>query len=131
MKKIVSCLVASLVGLSLASAQTTKTLNPFATFGPNGDGSVNPGQSIGISPALVQPVYISAQGTPTAWFTGEATQDVRATGSTNGFNMRGITYDPTSGNLILCDTHEGSGGTVGGAGALSPFSAIYIIDRDA
>jgi len=117
-----------LVAIVSTSAQTTFTLNGYSSFGPNGDGSVNPGQSIGTSPALAQPVLISAQGTPTAWFSGEDLQDQRPTGSTNGFNMRGIVYDPTSGNLILCDTHVGSGGTVGGSGALGPFSAIYILD---
>ena len=128
LSRVLTSFVIAATTFSIANAATTFTLNPFATFGPNGDGSVNPGQSIGISPSLAQPVLISAQGTPSAWFTGEAAQDQRTTGSTNGFNMRGITYDPTSGNFILCDTHEGSGGTVGGAGALSPFSAIYILD---
>jgi hypothetical protein len=117
-----------LVALISASAQTTFTLNGYTSFGPNGDGSVNPGQSIGTSPVTTYPVLISAQNTPSAWFPGEDLQDQRPTGSTNGFNMRGIVYDPTSKNLILCDTHVGSGGTVAGGGALSPFSAIYIMD---
>jgi hypothetical protein len=44
--------------------------------------------------------------------------------------MRGLTYDPISGNVIFVDTHEGSGGTVGGNGVISPYSAIYILDAN-
>src|SRR5437763_16939571 len=102
-----------------AHAQTTFTLNPLSSFGSRGDGSVQPGDSIGTSPLTAYSVLISAQNTPAAWFPNEAIQDPRATGSTNGFNMRGLAYDAVSGNLIFCDTHEGSGGTVGGSGALS------------
>ena len=52
---------------------------------------------MGNSPATGLPVIISAPGVISAWNPGEATYDTRTTGSTNGFNMRGITYDPTSG----------------------------------
>src|ERR1051325_11987577 len=40
--------------------------------------------------------------------------------------MRGVTYDPTSGNVIFCDTHSGSGGQA----TNFPWSAIYILDGD-
>ena len=123
------CSLISLINMAIvlaAGAQTTFTLNPFFPFGPNGDGSVNPGQSIGTSPVTGLPVYISAQSTPgnIAWNPGETTYDVRSAGSTNGFNMRGLTWDAVSGNLIFCDTHVGSGGSA----TNFPWSAIYILD---
>jgi hypothetical protein len=120
------CLTATIV-----HAATTFTLNPLSTFGGTpfrGDGSIQPGDSMGFSPLTGYEVLVSAPTVTNAWFPNEPVQDQRPTGSTNGFNMRGLTYDPTSGNLIFVDTHEGSGGTVGGAGALSPYSAIYILD---
>ena len=46
-----------------------------------------------------------------AWYPGEPIQDTRATGSTNGFNMRGLSWDPVSKNVVFVDTHLGSGGT--------------------
>src|SRR2546426_4926917 len=89
----------------LLRVQTTFTLNPLSTFGngasgTNVPGSIQPAESLGISPLTGFTVYVTAQNTPSAWYVGETNQDTRASGSTNGFNMRGITYDPTSGNLI-------------------------------
>lgn len=117
---------------TIANAATTFTLNPFFTFGGTpfrGDGSIQPGDSIGFSPLTGYEVLISAGPNYTnAWFPGEPAQDIRPTGSTNGFNMRGLTWDAVSGNLIFVDTHEGSGGTVSGSGVISPYGAIYILD---
>src|SRR5262249_25116149 len=121
-----------LVGSLSASAQTTFTLNPAITFGARGDGSIQPvaspgtSDSLGTSPMTGLSVLISAPGATSAWNPNETTIDQRATGSTNGFNMRGLTYDPVSGNLIFVDTHTGSGGS----NSVSPFSAIYILDAN-
>lgn len=41
------------------------------------------------------------------------------------FNQRGMAYDPASQNLVLVDTHTGSGGN---GGNLTNESAIYILD---
>ncbi|HEU0040552.1 MAG TPA: hypothetical protein VFR76_14900, partial [Verrucomicrobiae bacterium] len=111
-------------------AQTTWTLNPLTSFGTRGDGSIQPGDSIGTSPLTGNNILISAPGATNAWQPGETVQDQRPTGSTNGFNMRGLTYDPVSGNLVFCDTHLGSAGSVGGAGVISPYSAIYVLDAN-
>src|SRR5439155_8299101 len=89
-------------------AQTTFTLNQFTPFGSRGDGSIQPGDSIGTSPLTGFNVLISAPTVSNAWFTGETVQDQRTGGSTNGFNMRGLAYDGVSGNLIFVDTHLGS-----------------------
>jgi hypothetical protein len=120
---------------SAANAANTLALNPYFTFGVRGDGSIQPGDSLGTSPMTGYQVLISAPNTPAAWYINptnsalnETNLDVRATGSTNGFNMRGITYDPTSGNVLLVDTHLGSAGSVGGGGTNSPFCAIYVLD---
>jgi hypothetical protein len=107
-------------------AQTTWTLNPLTSFGTRGDGSIQPGDSIGTSPVTGYNVLVSAPGITNAWFPGETAYDQRPTGSTNGFNMRGLTYDPVSGNLIFCDTHEGSGGS----STNFPWSAIYILNAN-
>src|SRR5438046_2943685 len=88
---------------SIASAQTTFTLNGLSSFGSRGDGSIQPGDSIGTSPLTSYTVLISAPGVTAAWFPGEITQDVRPTGSTNGFNMRGLAFDSVSGNLVFVD----------------------------
>lgn len=129
-----SVLFATAAALNL-SAQTTFTLNPLGSFGTgasgtNTAGSIQPSESLGISPLTGFTVYVSAQNTPIALYPGETVQDARTTGSTNGFNMRGITYDPTSGNLIMCDTHLGSAGSVGGGGVISPYCGIYILDAN-
>jgi hypothetical protein len=119
---------------SIANAATTFTLNGLGTFGPRGDGSVQPvsnvgfpagvSDSIGFSPYTGYEVRITAQGTTNAWFPNEGLIDARTGGSTNGFNMRGLTYDPVSGNVILVDTHSGTSGS----NSLSPFSGIYVLD---
>ena len=123
-----SVLIFTLFALAVQGA-TTFTLNPMTTFGGTpfrGDGSIQPGDSMGISPLTGYEVFVSAPTVTSAWFPGETAQDVRPTGSTNGFNMRGLTYDPTSGNLIFIDTHEGSGGSAN----ISPYSGIYILDAN-
>ena len=88
-----------------SQAASTFTLNPLFNFGSGAtpfraDGSIQPGDSMGFSPATGLEVKISAPGVTNAWYPGEATYDTRASGSTNGFNMRGLTFDPVSGNLI-------------------------------
>ena len=44
----------------LASAQTTFTLDPLSSFGGRGDGSIQPGDVIGINPKSGNTVAISA-----------------------------------------------------------------------
>src|SRR5439155_16111420 len=118
--------------VSIGNAATTFTLNPFSTFGTRGDGSIQPvadpfvSDSIGLSPYTGFEVRISAPGATNWYAPGEATYDTnRPTGSTNGFNMRGLTYDPVSGNVILVDTHSGSGGngaaSPGGSGGITKY----------
>jgi hypothetical protein len=116
---------------TIANGATTFTLNPYSSFGGipfRGDGSIQPGDSMGFSPLTGYEVLVSAPTVTNAWFSGEPAQDQRTTGSTNGFNMRGVTWDPVTHNLIFCDTHEGSAGTVTGNGIISPYAAIYILD---
>jgi len=123
--------------LQLSYAASTFTLNPLYTFGPNSDGSIKPGQSIGISPITGNDVQISAPATtfnsntvyygvqpgdPTGQNTTNAVTNIVASttnitititnypNATNGFNMRGLAYDPITSNLIFVDTHAGSGG---------------------
>ena len=66
------------------TAQTTYTLNPLTSFGVRGDGSIQPGDAIGISPYTTYNVLISAPGVTNAWFPNETVQDQRTGGSTNG-----------------------------------------------
>src|SRR5438046_2099781 len=91
-------------------AQTTFTLNPLSTFGngasgTNIPGNIQPGESVGTSPINGNNVIVSAQGI--------GVQPGDAPPSTNGFNMRGLSFDPISGNLVFVDTHGGSGGSLG------------------
>ena len=46
----------------LQAQPTTFTLNPLTTFGTRGDGSIQPGDSIGISPITGNDIQISAPG---------------------------------------------------------------------
>src|ERR1051325_7192764 len=87
-------------------AQSNFTLNPLTTFGGNADGSIRPGD---------QP-WVSGPGT--------TPQPGDLPGATNGFNQRGISYDPVSGSLVYVDTHSGSGGS----DTLVPNAGIYILD---
>jgi len=108
--------------LTAVNAQTTYTLDAPASFGTRGDGSIQPDDSIGTNPQSGNDIKISAPG-------GHGIQSGDSTAapiSTNGFNMRGLTYDPISGNLIFVDTHTGSGG----AQVMPPNSAIYILDSN-
>jgi hypothetical protein len=115
--------------LIIQAQPTTFTLNPLTTFGGTpfrGDGSIQPGDSMGMSPLTGNNIVVSAPGI-NFFQPGESAYDLRTGGScTNGFNMRGLTHDPTSGNLIFCDTHSGSGGSV----TNFPWSAIYILDAN-
>ncbi|HZM02060.1 MAG TPA: hypothetical protein VFC44_03465 [Candidatus Saccharimonadales bacterium] len=106
-----------LASLTMAQAQTTFTLDPLTSFGIRGDGSIQPGDSIGTNPQSGNNVLISASG-------GYGIQPGDLAGGTNGFNMRGIAYDSISGNLVFVDTHEGSGGSAN----MVPNAAIYILD---
>src|SRR6266705_651002 len=125
------------IAVSLSHAATTFTLNSLNTFGGipfRGDGSIQPvvapgtSDSMGFSPYTGYEVRISAPGATNSWYPGETTQDQRPTGSTNGFDMRGLAWDAVSGNLIFVDTHLGSGGTPGGNGVISPYMGIYVLD---
>jgi hypothetical protein len=104
-----------------ASAQTTYTLNPLTSFGGRGDGSIQPGDSIGTSPVTGHTIQISAPFTAGVAY---GVQPGDLNGATNGFNMRGIAYDPVSGNLIFVDTHAGQGGSA----TMVPNAAIYVLD---
>src|SRR5258707_10150521 len=117
---LVTCILTCLAGP--APAQTTFTLNPLSSFGSRGDGSVQPGDSIGTSPQSGFDIKISAQGVGIQ----PGDTDVRGTGSTNGYNMRGIAYDPISGKVILVDTHAGQAGSP----IMSNNAAIYVLDPD-
>src|SRR6476469_1912786 len=101
--RLLSCLLL-FTSLCVSNAATTFKLNPLFNFGSTADpvrfdGSIQPGDNIGTSPATGLPVYIT--GVPAqapvgitltnTWNPGETTYDQRAAGSTNGFNMRGLT----------------------------------------
>src|SRR5438046_5907374 len=72
----------------LANAQNNYTLNPLITFGPHADGSIQPGDSVGV-----------------------LTLD-------NAFNQRGLSCDPLTTNLVFVDTHSGSGGSTNVQGGI-------------
>src|ERR1035437_2369081 len=98
-------LVIALHCAATARAQTNFPLNGLSSFGApvRYDGSIRPGDSIGINPQTGNSVAISAPG-------GYGIQPGDAQISTNGFNMRGLAYDPITGKLIFVDTNEGTGG---------------------
>src|SRR5438874_13163407 len=78
--------------LPIANAQNHYTLNSRTSFGGNGAGSVPPGDSIGL-----------------------LTFDT-------GFNQRGIACYPLTTNLVIVDTHSGSGGSSVVTGN------VYVVD---
>ncbi len=129
MKKIFffSLCVAITLSLATARGQTAFTLNPLTSFGRS-DGSIQPGDSIGTSPTTGNNIQISAQTiittTTTNTYGVQPGDSIAAPNSTNGFNMRGLSYDPVSGNLVFVDSHTGSGG----ASAVPPNAAIYVLD---
>src|SRR5436190_21620285 len=86
--------------VSIAKAQNNFSLNPSFLFGPHTDGSIRPGDSIGLSPINGNDVQISAPG-----YGVQPGDSTAAPISTNGFNMRGLAYDPVSANLVFVDTH--------------------------
>jgi hypothetical protein len=119
--KTLTRLFLATVLVTVAGAQpTTFTLNPLASFGGRGDGSIQPGDSIGTSPLTGNDVKISALG----GFGIQPGDSVSAPISTNGFNMRGLAWDPVSGNLVFVDTHTGQNG----ATFMVPNSAVYILN---
>ncbi len=105
------------LSLTAVNAQTTYTLDAAGSFGSRGDGSIQPDDSIGTNPQSGNDIKISAPG-------GHGVQPGDATISTNGFDMRGMTYDPVTGHLVFVDTHTGSGGSQ----TMATNSAIYILD---
>jgi hypothetical protein len=127
MKKLAAyaALVVTLTSIQ-ANAQSTYTLNPLNNFGTQGDGSIRPGDSIGTNPQSGNDIKISAQA-------GVGQQPGDSTAGPNsiaGFNMRGLSADPVTGNLILVDTHTGSGGVTNGGVLVPPNAAIYVLNRD-
>lgn len=122
MNTVLSRVVALFVFLTLISvnAQTSYTLDSASDFGTHGDGSIRPGDIIGTNPQNGNTVYISSLNN-----VGAQTGDLTANpNQTNGFNQRGMTYDNVTGHLIFVDTRTGSGG----ASAMPPNSAIYVLD---
>src|SRR4051812_4625264 len=97
--------------LSLVRGQATFTLNPLNTFGTGASGTntagyIQPGESLGLSPINGNNVVVSSLG-----YGVQPGDSATAPVSTNGFNMRGLSYDPVSGNLVLVDTHTGQSGS--------------------
>jgi hypothetical protein len=123
-KSLLPIVLAFAFSMIAADAQTTFTLNPLSSFGSRGDGSIQPGDSIGTSPRTGNNVQISAQTVQGVSYGVQPGDSTAAPISTNGFNMRGLSYDPISGNLVFVDTHAGSGGTT----ITPPNAAIYILD---
>src|ERR1700756_1058446 len=107
----------------VTGAQSTFTLDPAASFGTRGDGSIQPGDVIGVNPQSGNSIAISAVLLGTNVY---GVQPGDQAISTNGFNMRGLAYDPVSSNLVFVDTHEGSGGSA----VMVTNAAIYILDHN-
>src|SRR5580765_6642709 len=95
---------------SIAKAQNNFSLNPSFLFGPHTDGSIRPGDSIGLSPINGNDVQISAPTVNGISYGIQPGDSPTAPVSTNGFNMRGMAYDPVSSNLVFVDTHTGQNG---------------------
>src|ERR1017187_5247526 len=107
MKMIRSILISTLIPLgviSTAHAQTSYTLNPLNTLGTRGDGSIQPGDSIGTNPQTGNPIAISAPYVNP--------------------NSYGVQPGDVNTNLVFVDTHEGSAGSA----AFVTNAAIYILD---
>lgn len=120
--RIVVLLLLLTSSLTIVNAQNAYTLDVPPSFGNNGDGSIRPGDSIGTSPRTGNDVQICAPGG-----IGMQPGDLTASpNQTNGFNQRGISYDPITGNLIFVDTRTGSGGSQ----VMTPNSAVYILDSN-
>src|SRR4051812_34178502 len=121
--KIVPSFVLSLL-LTLVvtnvNAQNYSTLGAAGLFGSRGDGSIQPGDLLGTNPQNNNEVRIRAPG----GFGIQPGDSTAAPISTNGYNMRGLSYDPITGNLLFVDTHAGQGG----AQFMPPNSAIYVLD---
>src|SRR5947209_10623342 len=85
---------------SLANAQTIYQLSPLSTFGTHSDGTIRPGDN--------PPSTLGSQGL-----------------FDTGFNQRGMAFDPVSNNIIVVDTHSGSGGSTDVRGGIYVLDATY------
>lgn len=81
----------------VANAQSIYQLIPLDSFGTHSDGSIRPGDN------------------PPSTLGSQALFDT-------GFNQRGVAYDPILTNLVVVDTHSGSGGSTDVRGG------IYVLD---
>jgi hypothetical protein len=81
----------------MGKSQTIYQLTPLADFGTHSDGSIRPGDN--------PPSNVGSQ----ALFD-------------TGFNERGMAYDPASNNIVIVDTHSGSGGSTDVRGG------IYVLE---
>ena len=101
MKTLTSVLVSLCIALGCACvtrAATTTMLTPLSTFGPGGDGSIQPPGSYPPYP----PVTV---------------------GSSSAGYQRGYAYDPTTANTVLVDPNVGSAGT-----NANFQGGVYVID---
>src|SRR5215831_17837312 len=81
----------------IGKSQTIFQLTPLPNFGTHSDGSIRPGDN------------------PPSNLGSQALFDT-------GFNQRGVAYDPILTNLVIVDTHSGSGGSTDVRGG------IYVLD---
>jgi hypothetical protein len=90
------------VGLfaQVGKSQTIFQLTPLPDFGTHSDGSIRPGDN---PPSNLGP---------------QALFDT-------GFNQRGVAYDPILTNLVIVDTHSGSGGSTDVRGGIYVLDATY------
>jgi hypothetical protein len=84
----------------VANAQNIYQLIPLNTFGSHSDGSLRPGDN--------PPSSLGSQGL-----------------FDTGFNQRGMAYDPVLTNLVIVDTHSGSGGSTDVRGGIYVLDATY------
>jgi hypothetical protein len=84
----------------VANAQNIYQLIPLNTFGSHSDGSIRPGDN------------------PPSTLGSQALIDT-------GFNQRGVAYDPVLTNLVMVDSHSGSGGSTDVRGGIYVLEANY------
>jgi hypothetical protein len=84
----------------VANAQNIYQLIPLDTFGTHSDGSIRPGDN--------PPSTLGSQGL-----------------FDTGFDQRGVAYDPVLTNLVIVDSHSGSGGSTDVRGGIYVVDAIY------
>src|SRR5262249_15661310 len=75
-------------------------LTPLNNFGTHSDGSIRPADN--------PPSSLGSQGL-----------------FDTGFNQRGMAYDPVLSNLVIVDTHSGSGGSTDVRGGIYVLDATY------